>query len=130
MFPSTSQSPLIKPSPRLFVYTLRQNVQKSALDISTINKLSVSFALFWTVTRQNKKKSNKGHEKPDPESFNKVVLFGHQRNNKKADELCMRFFSILVFSRCLNPLFQNQYPLFCCLLLFNPQIKPSDSWHR
>ena len=56
------------------------------------------------------------------------AIFYHQKSNKKADRLCMKFSSISNTSvqRCLYPLFQNP-PIFWCPLFsenyLNPQVR-------
>ena len=57
----------------------------------------------------------------------KAIFFCHQKNNKKADRLCMKFSSAFNTSvqRCLYPLFQNQRPHFLLLHLFQRMSQPS-----
>ena len=57
----------------------------------------------------------------------KGYFFCHQKNNEKADRLCMKFSSAFNTSvqRCLYPLFQNQRPHFLLLHLFQRMSQPS-----
>ena len=56
----------------------------------------------------------------------------HQKINKKADRLYMKFSSNFNASvqRCLCPLFQNQNPHFLLLHLFRRMSQPSGFYHH
>ena len=56
----------------------------------------------------------------------KAILYLSPKINKKEDKVCMKFSSNPNTSvqRYLNPLFQNQNPLFCCSLFFEEYLYP------